>query len=226
MQQPDPSTLLDRSTRTPVTSTPARRKTLMDAEIDAHLGCLQINPTDRDSLLALARFYLEPDLDAPRRATIRRAVAAHEDSRIAAEMLYWDLLEDGKDLEPEEKLRVGLALIAMTDGQPVPKDARRAITLFVSQAKDAGITARPHVEAIGAMASPEAAPLFSRRWRPDGGRFTRFVAQNVGLDVLLALGVVLAQTLPVNQRGSVTLLLLVVVGLAQVTLLLRYMRDS
>lgn len=208
-----------------ITTTP-RRKSPMDMEIEAHLGCLQLNPADRESLLALARLHLSDEATPEQRTLIRTHITGNEDALIAVETLYWDLIDNGIELEAVERLRLGLALIAMSDGQPDPRDARRAIKYLVSRAREADIVAKPHVLEIQATASTQAAPLFDKRWRRDGGRFTRFLWQNIALDVLLGAGVLLSQSLDESLRGGVPLLLLVVFGLAHLSLLLRYIREA
>ena len=205
---------------------PKRRKSLMQVEIEAHLDCLQLNPADRESLLALAQIYLREATTGEHRTLIRATIADNEDTIITVETLYWDLIDNGIDLPALERLRLGLALIAMSDGQPNMRDARRALMLLVSRARDTGIIPKDHVLAVQATASARTAPIFEKRWRRDDRQFSRFILQNLALDLMLGAGVVLAQGIPAEMRTGVILLLMLVIGIAHGTLLLRYIREN
>ncbi len=198
----------------------------MEVEIEAYLGCLQLNPSDRESLLALARLYLSSETSVESRDLIRSTITANENIVIVVETLYWDFIDNGVDFTPLERLRLGLALIAMSDGQPELKDARRALMFLVSRARDEGIVAKDHVREVQTIASDRVAPIFEKRWRRDNGRFNRFVLQNLLLDVLLTAGIVLAQSISEQTRTFVMVVLFVVIGLAHGSLLLRYMREG
>jgi len=193
--------------------------TYTDSLIQSLLKRMYRSSDDTNALVNLAAVYLDPATTPAQRDTIYRTLAADADLCEACDSLVQDGMVDD---DPLRDARLRMALIAMTGGGHDPDGERRALVDMVRRLKGYGIAARPHVEAVQQIAPVEARYLFARRLeRARSALMQRFVLQSAGLALLLAAGLLLAQTVDADWRGVVSLALLGAIVLAQVALVAR-----
>lgn len=182
----------------------------------ALLADLERAPFDSTQLVALAQFYLAAETSDSDRAALRAAVAARPELCAAFERFY---RQDAPERDPLRHFVLGLAMIALTSGQPNPQRARAALGDLAHFARQHGIKPAPYLAEVASIAGPETAPWFLRTARRLP--FRRFVLLNALLLALLVLGALLieAALLPELLRTLALLVLLAGVAAGQLSLL-------
>jgi hypothetical protein len=188
--------------------------------IDSLLATLRQRPDDPAVLTALAERYLDAATSDDERAAIRATTATTPAIYSAYERLY---RVDTRETDPLRYFVLSLAMIAMTDGQPSPRDSLAALRDLKRFARGHGIDPQPYFVEVESIAGERAARLFAA----SGGRRARPLRYLLLSLALIASPLVVGALLALLPPGTVpvetlALAMLVIVVPAQLFVLYRF----